>query len=92
MEKNGKTEHRLTSVEKDVEYIRATQDKNHKELMSEFKALREKVNEEITTMQDTIKNNKVFLMRLLVGVVFLGSFIWIQESRNAILSIIGFVT
>jgi len=91
-EANGKRqEHRLTSLEKDVEYIKEKQDTNHKELMSEFRSLREKVNEEITTMHDTIVNNRKFLIRLMVLALIFGSFLWIKESRDWFLSLLGFV-
>lgn len=95
---NGKQlEHRLTKLEVTLENVIRNQDENHSEIMEEFKSLRSKVNEEITTMQDTIgavrkealarvSANRKFYIRLLAVSLAAGSLIWIAESRAWILS------
>ena len=62
-----------------------------KEIGQNFEKLNNKVNEEITEMQLTIRNNRTFLIRIIIIALIFGSFIWIKESRDWILRLIGFV-
>lgn len=59
-------------------------DENHGEMKNMFGKLQGKVNEEITTAHTSIASNRKLYIRLLIGAMVLGSFIWIKESRDFI--------
>lgn len=88
METNGvkiKFAEDIATLKADVSSLRMALNEHHKEIIDEFRLLREKVNEEITMMHTDIKDSKQLYWRVLVGVLILGSFIWIKESRDFIL-------
>ena len=75
----------IATLKADVNSLRMSLTEHHKEIMEEFRLLREKVNEEITMMQKDISTSKKLYWKILIGVLLLGSFIWIKESRDFIL-------
>jgi len=87
----------IAALKIEVSNIKESQKENHTELLDEFKQLRSKVNEEITAMRDNIAviekcakediaNNRKFYIKLLIITIVVGSFLWIKESRDWILS------
>ena len=87
----------IASLKVEVKNIKDKQDIHHKELLEEFKCLRAKVNDEITTMQVNIKTtkdetfkritaNRQFYIKILILTLAIGSVIWIKESRDWILA------
>lgn len=89
METNGvkiKFAEDIATLKAEVKNVHDFMSKNHTEIIDEFRLLRAKVNEEITTMQSVIAKSKKQFWYALVIVFVLGSFIWIKESRDFILS------
>ena len=87
----------IAALKVQVSDIKEQQKEHHKEIIQEFKELKSKVNEEITMMQTNIKEvkqcafdkvaaNRKFYIRLLIGTIVVGSFLWIKESRDWILT------
>lgn len=79
----------LATNSQELKDIRRSVDENHQEIMDEFRSLRSKVNEEITTMQKTISDNRKFLLRVIIISLVTGSLLWIGESRHWILEHLG---
>jgi len=75
----------IATLKSEVANFKVVMTNNHKEIIEEFRLLRSKVNEEITTMQNTIERSRKQFWRALILVFVLGSFIWIKESRDFIL-------
>jgi len=106
MEDNGnkiKVAEDIGILKAEVKNIKEKQQENHKEILDEFKSLRVKVNEEITVMHTTINtiketafnriaSNRKFYIKLLIITITIGTFIWIKESRDWILTNIFRIT
>jgi hypothetical protein len=73
--------------------LKSGQAKNHKEIMMSFNSLKSKVNEEMETMQTTISGMQNLIkfqwkkiIRFTIVALLVGSFLWVKESRDWILS------
>lgn len=88
MENNGEKTQLIKDVatlQSQVETIGKQQERYHKEIIGKFDKLTTKVNEEITTMQSSIKSNRKFLLRTIMVTFVVGTFLWVEETRNWIM-------